>query len=86
MKSAVVAVLSLLLCLPLTGCETEDPTQCSYWVKRLENPSKAREALQQVGMMKCTEAGDALKKMFDEGGIGLRYSLLPRVLMTKPLS
>ena len=67
MKSAVVAVLSLLLFLPLVGCETEDPTQCSYWVKRLENPSKAREALQQVGMMKCAEAGDALKKMFDEG-------------------
>lgn len=66
MKSSLVLLLSLLFVFG-SGCEREDPSQCSYWVKRLANPSKAREALQQVGMMKCADAGDSLKKMFEEG-------------------
>ena len=66
-RTLTVLIPFLLLSFSMTGCEGEDPTQCSYWVKRLSNPSKAREALQQVGMMKCVEAGDTLKTMFDEG-------------------
>ena len=63
----ILPLLIPLLVLSLTACDQEDPTQCDYWVKRLANPSKAREALQQVGMMKCSEAGETLKTMFDEG-------------------
>ena len=63
----ILPLLIPFLLLSFTGCDQEDPNSCDYWVKRLANPSKAREALQQVGMMKCDKAGDALKTMFDEG-------------------
>ena len=63
----ILPLLIPFLLLSFTGCDQEDPNSCDYWVKRLANPSKAREALQQVGMMKCDEAGDTLKAMFDEG-------------------
>ena len=49
------------------GCKTEDPESCEYWVKRLNNPAKVKEALLQVGEMKCPAAVDPLKKMFDDG-------------------
>lgn len=49
------------------GCKTEDPESCEYWVKRLNNPAKVKEALLQVGEMKCAAAIDPLKKMFDDG-------------------
>lgn len=50
-----------------SGCKTEDPESCEYWVKRLNNPAKVKEALLQVGEMKCPAAIDPLKKMFDDG-------------------
>ena len=49
------------------GCKTESPDTCEYWVKRLNNPAKVKEALLQVGEMKCKDAVDPLKKMFDDG-------------------
>jgi len=62
-------VLSLILASAFIGCggAENDPRQCAYWVKRLASPGEAREAISQVGQMRCVEAIEPLKGLFEKG-------------------
>jgi HEAT repeat protein len=62
-------LLSLVFSFAFIGCggAENDPRQCAYWVKRLASPGEAREAISQVGQMRCTDAVDPLKDLFEKG-------------------
>ena len=62
-------LLSLVLAFALIGCggAENDPRQCAYWVKKLNSPAEAREAITQVGQMRCVEAVEPLSALFEQG-------------------
>ncbi|NUN12666.1 MAG: HEAT repeat domain-containing protein [Myxococcales bacterium] len=63
----LIAILTSVMLFGATGCTREDTDSCEYWTKQLVNPSNARNALVQVGQMKCKDAIPKMKEMFDEG-------------------
>ncbi len=65
--AAALGALAAAVALGLGGCERDNPNECSYWIKRLDNPSRVEEALTQIGSMHCTEAVPKLVQMFDQG-------------------
>jgi HEAT repeat protein len=64
-------ILCLLLLLSLfsfqLSCRTGSPKSCSAWIKKLHNPARARDAIRNLGDLKCKEGLSALESLIDEG-------------------
>jgi HEAT repeat protein len=58
--------LTLLLAFALTACVRGERSPCPKYVRDLESPVKAKDALREIGEQKCKMAIPSLMKMFDE--------------------